>query len=410
MMDNQNLLLMIPALLPLVVGIVWKMGHFPLPQFKALSLATIVASSLALAFIAEIDASTQFIGFAVLLAGFSVILCQEESLEDWGTPSSNMIILGLTLGAVPGQGFVSRLFLCGLLGFAAFTLIRQKQRSFRTTFIIIHFIIAIILSLSSSLGGETLKLFSGLFLAITFLPLAPFHLPFAGTVEGTKGTLSSFWIIVWLAVGLAELNRVYSSLTDEMLFVISLLAIASAFYGSLVALGQTKSNRFVASATVVHISLMWGGLNVFPDFPKWGIAFGIAVAFILGGISLAFSFVRQRYGWQFIGKLPGLASPMPRLGTLMVLLVSFALFLPILPAISGLTVMPTIETSDIGFIQIFLLYFAVWLGGGWFLLQMLHQTAFGTARVGIPYSDLRMTECFSVAVLLLGAGYFGFLY
>jgi len=72
--------------------------------------------------------------------------------------------------------------------------------------------------------------------------------------------------------------------------------------------------------------------------------------------------------------------------------------------------MPTIETSDIGFIQIFLLYFAVWLGGGWFLLQMLHQTAFGTARVGIPYSDLRMTECFSVAVLLLGAGYFGFLY
>ena len=229
-------------------------------------------------------------------------------------------------------------------------------------------------------------------------------------VEGAKGSLSSFWIIVWLAVGLAELNMIYSSLTAEILFIISLLALISAFYATLVALGQRQSNLFVGSATVANVSLVWGLLNIFPNFPKWGIAFGVAVAFVLGGISLAFSFVQQRYGWQIIGKLPGLGEPMPRFGTAMVFLVSFALFLPFFPVISGLAIMPIIETQDVKFIKIFFMFLAVWLGGGWFLLQTLHQTAFGRVRRDVFYTDLRTTEFVAVALLLLGATYSGLFY
>ena len=195
-----------------------------------------------------------------------------------------------------------------------------------------------------------------------------------------------------------------------MLFIIGWLALVSAFYSSLVALGQKQSNLFVASATVAHVSLVWGLLNVFPSFPKWGIAFGVALAFVLSGICLAFSFVRQRYCWQTIGKLPGLASPMPRFGTAMVFLVSFALFLPMFPTFSGLATMPIINVQDIKFIKVFLMFLAVWLGGGWFFLQMLHQTTFGTARTDVPYTDLRVTEFVAVAVLLLGATYSGLLY
>ncbi len=410
MMDNQHFLPIIPALIPLVMGIVWKAAEISFSKLKPIGLTTIVALGILLAFTVETDPATHFLAFAVLLSSFCVMLCQEDSHQAAELFPSSLITSGLALGALLGQGFAGKLFLCGLLGYAAFSLTREKKRSFRTILILIHFAIAIVLSLISTLGGDTLPRLAGLFLAFTFLPLFPFHLPFSGTIEGAKGNLSSLWIVAWLAIGLAQLNRIYPSLSAETLFVISLISLISAFYSSLAALGQKQSNLFVAAATVAHASLVWGLLNVFPDFHRWGIAFGIALAFVLGGICLAFSFVRQRYGWQTIGKLPGLASPMPRLGTVMVLLVSFALFLPMFPTFSGLTAMPTANALDVKFINLFLMFIAVWLGGGWHFIQMLHQTTFGSARTDVPYIDLRATEIAGITFLLLGAGYSGLFY
>ncbi len=409
-MDNQHSLPIILALFPLLVGIIFRFSKISLSGLKSIGLISIAVLSMFLMFAVETDPSTRFLAFAILLSGFCVLLCQEESQQASEICFSSMTTLGLALGALLTQGLVGRLFLCGLLIFAAFSLNRKKNRSFRTTLVLIHFIVAIILSLSSVLGDDTLRMYSGLFLAVTFLPLVPFHLPFVGTIESAKGTLSSFWIVVWLAIGLAELNAIYSSFSAEILLLIGLLSLVSAFYSSLAALGQKQSHLFVAAATVAHVSLIWGLLNVFPSFPKWGIAFGIAVAFVLGGMCLAFSFIQQRYGWQTIGKLPGLATPMPRFGTILVILVSFSVFLPMFPTFSGLILMPTVDVLNINFIKVFLMFLAVWLGGGWFFIQMLHQTAFGATRPDVPYTDLQIKEVVAVTVLLLGAGYSGLFY
>ena len=409
-MGNQNLLLISLALAPIIIGVIGRVANFSFSSLKFISLATTSFLGLTLAFYVNQNPSIKFLVLAVLLMGFCVMICQKKLQQTPEFYSSCMVTIGLTLGALLGQEFSNRLFLCVLLGFMAFSIVQQKKTSPRKTFTLIHFAIASILPLGSILGGESLKELSRLFLAMTFLPLVPFHLPFSGVVDNGKGALSSLWVVVWLALGLAELNIIYSSLSKGILTSIGLLAMITAFYASLAALGQKKANPFIAAATVAYVSIIWGLLNVFPNFPKWGIAFGVAVAFVLGGISLAFSFVKARYGWQTIGKLPGLADPMPRFGTIMVLLVSFALFLPMIPTFTGLIVMPTIETLDVKFIQIFFIFFAVWLGGGWFLLQMLHQTAFGSARENFPYSDLCITEYTAVMILLLGAGYSGLLY
>lgn len=409
-MGNQNLLLISLALAPIIIGVIGRVANFSFSSLKFISLATTSFLGLTLAFYVNQNPSIKFLVLAVLLMGFCVMICQKKLQQTPEFYSSCMVTIGLTLGALLGQEISNRLFLCVLLGFMAFSIVQQKKTSPRKTFTLIHFAIASILPLGSILGGESLKELSRLFLAMTFLPLLPFHLPFSGVVDNGKGALSSLWVVVWLALGLAELNIIYSSLSKGILTSIGLLALITAFYASLAALGQKKANPFIAAATVAYVSIIWGLLNVFPNFPKWGIAFGVAVAFVLGGISLAFSFVKARYGWQTIGKLPGLADPMPRFGTIMVLLVSFALFLPMIPTFTGLIVMPTIETLDVKFIQIFFIFFAVWLGGGWFLLQMLHQTAFGSARDNVPYSDLCITEYTAVMILLLGAGYSGLLY
>ena len=72
--------------------------------------------------------------------------------------------------------------------------------------------------------------------------------------------------------------------------------------------------------------------------------------------------------------------------------------------------MPTIVNSNIEIGMISFLILVVWLGGGWYFIQMLHQTAFGEARSDVPYSDLRLTEFVAVSALLLGAAYSGMIH
>lgn len=405
----NNVLPVILSLVPLALGIVWMYSKGPSTNLKSVGLAAIglIAGGL---FYLRMEPSIILLAGAILLAGFCVILSQEKSQQSTAIYSSTLIILGLSLGVLLNHAIVNGIFLSGLLGFTAISLSRKQQNPFRKKLIYIHIALAVIISLSSAFMGETFQLFANLFLAVTFLPLVPFHLPFVGIIKDASGSLSSFWVVVWLTIGLDKLNMIYSSLTTEMLNTLGLLALVSAVYASLATLGQRLNRLFIASASVAHVALVWGLLEVFPNFPRWGIPFGITLAFVMGGISLSFSFIQQRYGWKTLGILPGLASPMPRFGVALVLLVAFALFLPLFQTFSGLMVMPTIVVQDIEVLLISLLFLVVWLGGGWYFIQMLHQTAFGEARSDVPYSDLRITEFVAVWALLLGATYSGIIH
>ncbi len=94
----------------------------------------------------------------------------------------------------------------------------------------------------------------------------------------------------------------------------------------------------------------------------------------------------------------------------MIFLVSFAMFLPVLATFSGLMTMPTVVTQDRGIVMMLVTFLVVWLAGGWYFSQMLHQTAFGTARADVPYTDLRIAEIVAVSALLFSATYSGVFY
>ena len=409
----NNTLPPILSLALLAIGVIWEFSSGSAAIRKWGGLLAIGSFAVALGFMQasfETDPSILLLAGAVLLSGFCTVLSQDNSQQASKIYSSIIIILALSLGVLLSPPTVSKIFLGGFLGFIVISVNREQQNTFRTKIIFLHIAIAIIFSLSAVFMKGALQSFSSLFLALTFLPLVPFHLPFVGTIKDAKGSLSSIWIVTWLSIGLNELNTIYSSLSEEVLFTISLLALFSAVYASLASLGQSFNSLFVASATVAHVALIWGLLEVFPSFSSWGISFGITLAFVMSGISLAFSFVRLRYGWKTLGILPGLASPMPRFGVAMVLLVGFALFLPLFPTFSGLMVMPTLATQNVELVMISFLFLIVWLGGGWYFIQMLHQTAYGEARTDVPYSDLRLTEFIAVSVLLVGAIYSGIIH
>ncbi len=409
----DNFISIILVLIPVVLGVVWQASRISPVRLKIMGLAVVVFLAGGMVLMQSafgMEPPVLLLTGAVLLSGFCSILGQGDKVEPANVSASILIVLGLGLGVLCHQGLVGRLFLIGLLGYVLTTFNRGKSNSIREKLVFPHLVVAVILAISSIFLGNPLSLFAGLFLAVTFLPLAPFHLPFVAVIENAKGTLSSFWIVLWLAIGLSELNGIHSLLTPEMLSGVSLLALASAVYASMACLGQPKSNLFVASATVAHVALVWGLLDVFSSFPEWGIPFGVAVALLMGGVILAFSFVRQRYGWNILGKLPGLASPMPRFGMVMVFLVSFAMFLPLFSTFSGLRFMETTATQGGGIAILLITFLVVWLGGGWYFSRMLHQTAFGKVRSDVPYTDLRKGEFFAVSALLIFAAYSGMIH
>ena len=123
----------------------------------------------------------------------------------------------------------------------------------------------------------------------------------------------------------------------------------------------------------------------------------------MNGLFVAYTFVQQRYGPHIIGNLPGLASPMPRLGTLVSLLISIAVLLPIIPLFGGITTMPGAESQKGSFVIISLLFLGVWMFGSWHFSHVLHHTLFGKARSDIPYTDLKVAEICCLALIIFGA-------
>jgi len=387
--------------------------RIPFSTLQPIGLMTIGLEAVVLVYMGstfEVDISMLFLTAAVLLSGFCVILGHPRVKLSSPVLASTMIILGLSLGVLLSNPPLNRIFLIGILGYVAVSFVRVKRRSLRTAIILLHLAVAIIFSLGFVIDGQTLSLLGGLFLAVTFLPLVPFHLPFVAMVGAAKGSLSSFWLVAWLTLGLAELHRLQTSLPQEILLALHLLAVGSAVYASLMCLGQKLFRLFVAYATVAHLALVWGLFQVFSNFSHWGIPFGVAVAFLMSALCIAFSFVRHRYGWHALGTFSGLASPMPRLGHVMIILTSLGMVLPLFPTFSGLMTMPTIANQDVSSVMMLFTFLTVWLGGGWYFSQMLHQTTFGRARSDVSYTDLRIAEIIAVAFLILGATYSGVIY
>ena len=348
-----------------------------------------------------------YLSAAVTFSTFCVVLGQWASERSLTLPDEPLVVLGLCLAALLGPAPVNRYFLIGLLGYAAFSLYRSKLSTTRKTISLVQSAIAVILISVSLSGWDSFDGSAGLFLAVTLVPLPPFHVLFTSLVGSARGMLSGVWTVTFLSLGLAEIHNLQTVISMETEFhvAIALLALLGGLYASLKCLGQYQIHVLLTYATIVQITLLWGLTSVFSSFSEWGIPFGITVGLVMNGLFVAYTFVQQRYGPPTIGNLPGLASPMPRLGTLVGLLISIAVLLPIIPIFEGITTMPATESQGGSLVIISLLFFGVWMFGSWHFSHVLHHTLFGKARSDIPYTDLRVAEICSLILIIFGVSF-----
>ena len=401
------------CLLPIALGVLGRFRIISSPVFRPIALTAIVL--VAGGFVAngsmpETVSPVMLLTTAVLLSGFCAVLGQHDSKIASLVFSTTMIGLGLSLGALLAQAPFKSVFLIGILAYAAYRQIRQDLNTLRGKLVLLQLVAVVILTSAALVLEDISPVLVGLCLGVTLLPLAPFHLPFASIVGSAQGTLSSFWVVSLLALGLNELNSLHLLLPANVLSAIGILAVMSALYGSMKCVGQSQVRSFIAYATVAQVSLLWGLPSVFSSFSVWAIPFGTTVAFVMSGLLLTFAFVEHRYGSHSLGILSGLGAPMPRLGTLLTLLVTFGMLLPIVPMFSGLTTVQSGGRQVVSFLAIFSMLLTVWLFGSWYFSDLLHRTVFGKVRPDIPYTDLRNAEVIASGLLILSATYAGLLH
>ncbi len=347
---------------------------------------------------------------AIILSALCAILAQHRSTYSSTILVEILVVSGLGLGALLIPSPINRYCLVGVLSFAAYSLFKSHCTASLKTISLAQIALAILLTLGSTFTANSLALYAGLFLTVTLLPLLPFHVPFALLVSSSHGAVSGLWTTVLLSLGLAELTEVQTFLSEGMPAAISWLALGSALYSSVKCLGQSQIRSLLTYAVIAQVSMLWGIATVFSTFSQWLIPFGLTIALVLTGLLLTYYCIQQRFGTHALGALPGLALVMPRLGVLLIVLISIAVALPIVPILSGLPALPTTDGQDVSLVIICLIISVVWTFGSWYFSHLLHQTAFGRARPDIPYTDLTAGEISALTLLIAAAGYSGLLY
>ena len=351
--------------------------------------------------------ATAILALAIILSAFCAILGQPRLKNSSSTLVEILVVSGLGLGSLLTPLPINRFFLVGVLGVAAYSLFQSHCTPMIRTISLAQVALAMALSLGASFTSHSLAMVAGLFVAATLVPLPPFHVPFASLVSSSQGPLPSLWTTVFLSLGLAELMGLQNFLSEGMPAAITWLALGSALYASFKCLGQRQIRPLLTYAVIAHVSMLWGLTTVFSTFSPWLIPFGLTIALVMTGLLFTYHCIQQRFGTHAIGTLPGLALVMPRLGVLLIILISIAVALPIVPILAGLPALPTTDNQDVSLVIISLIILFVWMVGSWYFSHVLHQTAFGKARPDIPYRDLNPGEISALVLLIAAASYNG---
>lgn len=406
-MASEFSITLLAVLVPLALWLLNRTSRVPYSIFQVLAVLCIGWEAGTILYMHAAFETTPiviYLSATVIFSTFCVVVGQWDSKRSSTVLDAPLVVLGLSLAALLGPAPVNRYGLIGLLGYAAFSLSRSNLSATRRAIGLAQSALAVALVCVTIWSGDSLYGPAGLFLAVTLVPLPPFHVLFASLVGSARGILSGVWTVAFLSLGLAEIHNLQTVIPMEtdIHVAIGFLALLGTLYAALKCLGQNQIHELLTYATIVQVALLWGLTTIFSSFSEWGIPFGITIGLVMNGLFVAYAFVRQRYGSHAIGNLPGLASPMPRLGTLVSLLISIAVLLPIIPLFGGITTMPATENQGGSFVIISLLFLGAWMFGSWHFSHLLHHTLFGKARSDVPYTDLKVAEICSLVLIIFG--------
>lgn len=258
--------------------------------------------------------------------------------------------------------------------------------------------------LSVSLSRDTQRLaFALLLLGLAVkIPLLPLHSWLPGLALAAPAPLMAS--LLGIKLGLYALIRLAIPLApaaaQEWHWLLAGLGTAGLLYGSVAALGQTNLRVIFAYLGMAHAGLGVLALSSFSVAALQGcILLALGLTLSSGGLYLVLEMLYRRCGSLDLHALGGLASSMPRLVTLLLILAFLGLGLPgsinfVAEFTILLAVLPQHAGASLAALFALILAAAAALGP-------CQRLAFGPARTATPGPDLDRREALLATLLVL---------
>jgi NADH-quinone oxidoreductase subunit M len=312
-----------------------------------------------------------------------------------------LVFLGLGMGVLTAGNPLGLLCLISLMLIIMFLLYRHHTTLWPISWWGIGSFAAGVTGAGLSLvTGPPISAVASLVTCTVLLPLMPFHDGYLTALTRLPGSLPSFIVLLLPVLGLHGLATVMPTMPNEFVAVVSLLALASALYGTIKALAQSRIRLLLGYGSVSFFSILWWFVAGAHQATMRAAVLAGAVGLATGGLLVAWQVIRTRYGDDVDPQsISGLAAEMPKYAVLLSLLGLAAMGIPPFGVFAGfmgllLTAPPS---SMIGlFIAL-----AAWLAASWYIMQMVQQLLFGARRPDLRYADLRHPEFASLLIVVL---------
>lgn len=337
------------------------------------------------------------IALLVVAAGVALM---GQGLKNERIPASvqTLLMLGLSLGAVVGDGSMRAIFLAMVLGMIGLMLVKSAGSC-----------PAVRGSLGVGSAGMAC-LIASLWVpppaaaalqvigCATALPLFPLHGLFVGAVAYLPARVAAFAGFALSFLGFITLGSVGSALPAWGQPSLFMLALLGAFYGVMKLIACHRVDEQVAYLGVTLLAVPWWHLSVGGELAQSAL-YVSSIALALLGLRLAAGFLQARFGHLDMDKIRGLARPMPRFAALLALLSMAAMGLPLFGVFWGFMAVLLGPSSfgALGFAGVVVLWFL----SSWLLTSLLQRLLFGPPRSDLLYRDLTWSEACSLAVLLV---------
>ncbi|MGH2360737.1 MAG: proton-conducting transporter membrane subunit [bacterium] len=389
---------MVVTVLPVAGGVLGLLLRFRPPVLNAWALGVVMADLLALALSGGEGPGFAFMILSILAAAITFLGQQPQ--KEIGRPTVfTLVSLGLGLGAMTGTGPVHVLCFAGVLAVVLVaTLLSHAERTRARGGAVASGIGLLCLLAAATLPGpaSSVLLLAG---SATALPLVPLHGAYLIALSELPGTFPAFLAVLLPLVGLSFASSAIPSLPTGLNQGLQGLALLSALYGSLKALVQFRMGEVISRASLAYLGLAWWYLATLQGVQRPAMMFIAMVSLSTGGLLLATAHIRLRSGHDLLDTLSGLAGPMPRLATLVVLLVMAAMGLPLFGLFSGLWAMLTAAIAVSRSQTCALLL--IWLLASWHYTVFMQKALFGQVPASVPFRDLKWSETLALALVLM---------
>lgn len=365
------------------------------------NLRAVKAAALLLVAATAVSAATGGATAALLVvaAAFLAVLGQRMNADSPLSISLTLLVLGLSLGALGNAEPLKSGFLGAVMGTVALALLRRAQTEgmFANVSAALFGIGMVSLAASAFAPGPLGGLLRLTVCAI-LLPLFPLHGGFVGALASLPGTLPAFLAVALPILGWQSLTALMPHSSDVLWTTVSALALLGAFYGFGKTLAHNHLGRLLAYASTILFAIAWWHVAATGRQGDESALYVSAVALAMSGLLLAGHQLEARYGALNLDRPQGLARPMPRLATLVGLLIMAAMGLPVFGVFFGF--MGMLFGSAASALPSMVLILLIWLLASWLLVQLMQNLLFGSPRPDLLYQDLTVGESLSLATVL----------